>query len=192
MTMTMTAAGPAPGVLSPPGCRVRRHLCRYKWVRRTKDKYQARPWIEPEVGGPINLGLYATEEAARQAIQAWVAAGARPDAGLPPGVLPKWVFARSDGTFGAVAQFAGREIRVRGRATPGEAFRAAAAKVDRIRKEDGWLDAPLPSGVVVRSNGYAIRVWHNDRVFVLAGPFARPEEARAAIPGQVRLVPAVV
>ncbi len=189
--MTTSTVGPAP-VDDPsassrnrsPAQREKKHVSRYKWIRRIKNKYQARPWIGPEVGGPINLGLYPNEWQAREVIKAWVAAGAKPDQGLPPGILPKWVILNAKGTFDARARFAGRVIRIRGKATASEAFQAAYAAVDRIRKQDGWFDEPLPKGVAVRSAGYAIRYWSGDlyRILVEAGPFATPGEAERAIP----------
>jgi hypothetical protein len=134
-------------------------------------------WTGLAINGPINLGLYDNEPLAKAAIDVWVAAGARPDRGLPPGIMPKWVYQNDDGTFGAYCRFAGREIKVRSRPDAGEAFRACYEKVRRIRDEDG----PLPPGVVVRCDGYAVRYWSRGAILVQYGPFKSPGEARAAM-----------
>jgi hypothetical protein len=164
---------------SRPARRLRLHPCRYKYVRRIKGKYQARVWVGIEaLNGPINLGIYDNENLAHAAIRAWVAAGARPDAGLPPGILPKWVTVNERGGYDATARFAGRTVRVKNRATAADAFRAVLTAAERIREEDG----PLPPGVVVRAAGYAVRYWSADAVRVEFGPFATIAAAAKMVP----------
>jgi len=153
----------------------------YKYIRRQRRLWHARPWLN-DIIGHVSLGQYPTESAAHQAIVAWVKAGCHLDRDLPPGVLPKWVHAKDDGTYGCRFRFAGRKVIIRSKGTPGEAFQCARAAVDRIRERDGWLRCPLPPGVVVRAAGYAVRYWHRDRVFVEAGPFRSPREAAAVLP----------
>lgn len=161
----------------------------YKYVRKRRRKWEARVWIS-QVIGHIELGYYETRSAAWQVIRVWMKAGCHPARGLPAGILPKWVVRNGDG-FSVRMRFAGREVTggplVRVFATAEEAFAGAEAQVEWIRRTDGWLDEPLPSGVVVRAAGYALRYWHRNRVLVQAGPFESPTAAVAMLPVNARM-----
>lgn len=112
---------------------------RYPYVRSVRGKtgtyvWQARPFLNATVGH-VNLGCYHEERAAWEAIRRWVRAGADPCRGLPPGVLPKWVVRRpQDGRYDALRRRrGGTRVSVPGGpwATPGAAFAAALAAVER-------------------------------------------------------------
>lgn len=125
------AGPPAPA----RGGRVRLHPCRHLYVRKVGGrKYQARVWL-PAPLGSVNLGLYDDEAPAWRAVRAWIAAGADPCRGLPPGVLPKWV--RDDGRGG----FLGRRATAEGFSlagpfpTPEEAHHAVRAGFAEGRAE---------------------------------------------------------
>jgi len=123
--------------------RDRRHACQHKYVRRAKDRYQVRVWVGPAAGDDVNLGLYDSEWAAGRvvklvaslkikgpitALSLWQAV--RPYLGqglLPENLLPRHVYRRSDGRYGARARRGERRIEVGPFKDPVKAHRAIVA-----------------------------------------------------------------
>ena len=173
--MTLLLVGPPPA--PPPSPRSAPLVTPYKYVRHSGGcASRPRVWVGVACSGVSTSGCTTPKPPPPRPSANGSAPAADPTAGLP-GVLQKWVTPNPAGTFDAFARFAGRTIRVRHRPDRGCAYRAAAAAVARIRAADGWLLAPLPTGVVVRADGYRLRYWSGGVLRVVAGPFPTPAAA---------------